>query len=119
MVEYSSIVSPCLNVDKNNGQAVDYVYRFAFSGKKSSIMITESQIKLKKRQHVKEASLTGLYRQNIMKDALEFQGREMASDEENIPAEKKKEAKITRFYEKDVHLQRQEGFEPQKEKGTC
>jgi len=62
--------------------------------------------------------LTWLNGQNIMKDALEFQGREITSDEENIPAEEKEETETARFYEKDVHFRRQKGFKPQKEKRT-
>lgn len=62
--------------------------------------------------------MTGLNGQNIMKDALEFQGRETTPDEEDIPAEEKEASEITRFYEKDVYFRRQKDFEPQKEKGT-
>lgn len=42
----------------------------------------------------------------------------MTSNEENIPAEKKKETENTRFYEKDVYFRRPEGYKPQEEKGT-
>lgn len=62
--------------------------------------------------------MTGLNGQNIMKDALEFRGREITPNEEDISAEEKEASEITRFYEKDVYFRRQKGFKPQKEKGT-
>lgn len=42
----------------------------------------------------------------------------MTSDEKNISAKEKKKTETPRFYEKDVHFRRQEGFKPQEKKGT-
>ena len=73
---------------------------------------------MKKSQSIKGLSLTRLSGKNIMKDALEIRGRESPSNEENISTKEKKKETIARFFEKDVHLRRQESLKPEKEKRT-
>jgi hypothetical protein len=47
-----------------------------------------------------------------------FKGGKTTLNEENIPAEEKKETKITRFYEKDVYIQRPKDYKSPEKKGT-